>query len=53
MPGEIGLRPTTAADSDFCFRVHRAALGEYVAANWGWDDETQRRYHDRAFSPGT
>ncbi len=53
MPGKIGLRPTTPADSDFCFHVHRAALGEYVAAIWGWDDQTQRRYHDRAFSPGT
>ncbi|WP_337822456.1 hypothetical protein [Amycolatopsis sp. A1MSW2902] len=24
-------------------------MGEYVAAIWGWDDENQRRYHDRAF----
>ncbi|MBB1157157.1 GNAT family N-acetyltransferase [Amycolatopsis sp. DR6-1] len=44
--------PPTAADSDFCFQVHRAALGEHVAAIWGWDDEIQRGYHDRAFVPG-
>ncbi|MGW7538419.1 N-acetyltransferase family protein [Amycolatopsis sp. NPDC054798] len=52
MASEVGLRPATAADSDFCFQVHRAALGEYVAAIWGWDDEIQRDYHDRAFVPG-
>lgn len=52
MASEVGLRPATAADSDFCFQVHRAALGEYVAAIWGWDDEIQRGYHDRAFAPG-
>ncbi|WP_409463428.1 GNAT family N-acetyltransferase [Amycolatopsis sp. GA6-003] len=51
MPSEIDLRPATAEDSDFCFQVHRAALGEYVAAVWGWDDETQRGYHDRVFAP--
>ncbi|GAB3375977.1 GNAT family N-acetyltransferase [Amycolatopsis echigonensis] len=52
MPDEVGLRPTTPADSDFCFQVHRAALGEYVAAIWGWNDKIQRGYHDRAFTPG-
>lgn len=52
MPSEIDLRPAMAADSDFCFQLHRAALGEHVAAIWGWDDEIQRRYHDRAFTPG-
>ena len=48
----IGLRPATAEDSEFCFRVHRAAMGAYVAEVWGWDDEVQAGYHRRAFEPG-
>ncbi|WP_158714497.1 hypothetical protein [Amycolatopsis sp. VC5-11] len=42
----------TGRGQRFPFRVHQAALGEHVAAIWGWDDETQRRYHDHAFAPG-
>ncbi|HEY7432854.1 MAG TPA: GNAT family N-acetyltransferase [Streptosporangiaceae bacterium] len=48
----IGLRAATPADSEFCFRLHKAAMGSYVAAIWGWDDQVQRGYHERAFSPG-
>jgi len=48
----LGLRPAVAADQDFCFRLHRAALGEYVEAVWGWDDEDQRRRHRASFTPG-
>jgi ribosomal protein S18 acetylase RimI-like enzyme len=47
----VGLRPATPADSEFCFRLHEAAMGGYVAAIWGWDEQVQRRYHERAFSP--
>jgi hypothetical protein len=28
----IGLRPATSADIEFCYRLHRAALGPYVDA---------------------
>jgi ribosomal protein S18 acetylase RimI-like enzyme len=48
----IGLRPVTPADSEFCFQLHKAAMGDYVAAIWGWDDDVQRDYHRRAFAPG-
>jgi ribosomal protein S18 acetylase RimI-like enzyme len=48
----IGLRPATAADSEFCYRVHRAAMGEYVAQVWGWDEEVQVAFHRRGFEPG-
>ncbi|MEU6408618.1 GNAT family N-acetyltransferase [Microbispora sp. NPDC046933] len=48
----IGLRPATQADSEFCFRLHEAALGEYVAAIWGWDEQDQRDHHARVFDPG-
>ncbi|MGI5160169.1 hypothetical protein [Microbispora sp. CA-102843] len=45
----IGLRPATPADSEFCFRLHKAALGEYVAAIWGWDERDQRGHHALTF----
>ncbi len=48
----IGLRPATDADTEFCYELHKAAMAEYVAAIWGWDERTQRGFHARAFSPG-
>ena len=48
----IALRPATAADSEFCFRLHKAAMAEYVAAIWGWDEQRQRDHHTRGFTPG-
>ena len=48
----IALRPATPADSEFCYRLHRAAMGEYITAVWGWDEERQRGFHDRGFTPG-
>lgn len=49
---DIGLRPATSADSEYCFHLHKAAMGGYVTAIWGWDEQTQRAFHARAFSPG-
>jgi ribosomal protein S18 acetylase RimI-like enzyme len=47
----IGLRPATSADAEFCYQLHKAAMGEYVTAIWGWDEQVQRVLHERAFSP--
>ncbi|MBN6036461.1 GNAT family N-acetyltransferase [Amycolatopsis sp. 195334CR] len=47
----IALRPATPEDDEFCFRLHKAALGEYVAELWGWEDEAKREYHRRSFTP--
>lgn len=47
----IALRPAAPADSDFCYQLHQAAMGEYVTAIWGWDEHDQRAFHDRAFNP--
>jgi ribosomal protein S18 acetylase RimI-like enzyme len=47
----IALRPATPADSEFCFQLHKAAMGDYIAAIWGWDEQVQRDFHTRAFSP--
>lgn len=48
----IGLRPATAADSEFCYQLHKSAMGDYVAAIWGWDERVQRDMHASVFSPG-
>jgi ribosomal protein S18 acetylase RimI-like enzyme len=48
----IALRPATPADAEFCYRLHQAAMGEYVTAIWGWDEQVQRAFHERAFNPG-
>ncbi len=48
---EVELRDASPADSDFCFALHKAALGPYVTAVWGWDDTVQRDFHERGFDP--
>lgn len=47
----IDLRPTTSADSEYCFQLHKAAMGAYITAIWGWDEQIQRDFHARAFTP--
>ncbi|WP_020666150.1 GNAT family N-acetyltransferase [Amycolatopsis nigrescens] len=47
----IALRPAVPADSEFCFELHKAAMGDYVTATWGWDEHAQRDYHTRGFDP--
>ena len=48
----IALRPATAADSEFCFELHKAAMSGYITAIWGWDEQRQRDAHTRKFNPG-
>lgn len=47
----IALRPATPADAEFCYQLHKAAMGEYITAIWGWDEQVQRAFHQRAFNP--
>jgi ribosomal protein S18 acetylase RimI-like enzyme len=47
----IALRSATPADSEFCFRLHKAAMGDYLGAVWGWDEKVQRGFHNRSFNP--
>ena len=49
----IALRPATAADTDFSFRLHRATMRHYVGPIWGWDDDVQKALHNRRFDPAT
>jgi hypothetical protein len=37
--GPCTLQPAASADSEFCFQLHRAAVGDYVTAIWGWDEQ--------------
>jgi GNAT superfamily N-acetyltransferase len=48
----VALRPASPADSEFCFQLHKAAMGDYVTAIWGWDEQRQRDSHTRSFNPG-
>jgi GNAT superfamily N-acetyltransferase len=48
----VQLRSASPADSEFCFQLHKAAMGGYITTIWGWDEQVQRGFHDRAFNPG-
>ena len=48
----VALRSATSADSEFCFQLHKAAMGGYITAIWGWDEQRQRDFHARSFNPG-
>jgi ribosomal protein S18 acetylase RimI-like enzyme len=43
------LRPATVDDFDFLYDLHKAALGEYVRATWGWDEAFQRDMFTQRF----
>ncbi len=47
----LGFRPATAADGEFLYQLHRAAMMEYVRQTWGWDEEWQQRYFWQHFDP--
>ncbi len=48
----VALRAATPGDSEFCFQLHKAAMGGYITAIWGWDEQRQRDFHARSFDPG-
>jgi putative acetyltransferase len=41
---KYSLRTAAPDDFDTLFAIHRAALGNYVAATWGWDEQWQLAY---------
>ena len=45
------LRQATEADCEFLYQLHKAAMQEYVAATWGWQEEWQREYFDKKWDP--
>ena len=50
-PHKVSLRPATARDSRFAYDLKKAALGEYVERTCGWDENVQRKLHQRRFRP--
>ncbi|UCH90219.1 MAG: GNAT family N-acetyltransferase [Thermoplasmata archaeon] len=44
------LRRAKASDSDFAYRAKKEAFGQYVEEVWGWDEELQRRMHEKRFA---
>ena len=48
---QISLRLGTSEDSDFLYDLHRAAMQQYVAQTWGWDEVWQWNYFQQHFNP--
>ena len=45
------LRRATGADAAFIYHLHRAAMRDYVAQTWGWDEAFQARVFEEHFDP--
>jgi GNAT superfamily N-acetyltransferase len=46
---QISVRSAILTDEQFVYDVKKEALGPYIAAVWGWDEETQRRFHTEEY----
>jgi ribosomal protein S18 acetylase RimI-like enzyme len=46
----LRMRKATADDSEFAYQTKKAAFRQYVEKVWGWDEEEQRRLHERRFA---
>jgi len=45
------LRSARPGDYAFLYDLHRKALGESIAASWGWDESKQKQLFDDRFDP--
>ena len=45
------LRPATPGDEERLFEIHRAAMRDYVAAVWGWEEADQCARFHAGFEP--
>lgn len=41
------LRNSTSKDCDLIYSIKKNALGEYIKLTWGWDEELQRKMHEK------
>jgi hypothetical protein len=48
---DITLRTATEKDSELVYFIKKAALGEYIAETWGWNEGFQRQYHAKDYEP--
>ena len=47
----VQLRPAIAADVDFLYRLHKAAMQDSIAQTWGWDEAWQQQHFHQHFDP--
>jgi len=47
------LRPYRTDDLPRLYEIHRAALGPYVEATWGWDEDSQASQFQQRADRGT
>lgn len=47
----LGLRPASEGDYEFFYQLKKDAIGDYVRATWGWDEEQQQDFHFREWHP--
>ncbi len=45
----IRLIPADETYREFSYQVKKMAEGEYITSMFGWDEDVQRNYHDRAW----
>lgn len=48
---KINFRAVTENDYDFLWRLHNAALKDYVEKTWGWNEDWQSRNFAANFKP--
>ena len=48
---KISLRPIKTEDFEFLWKLHNAALKNYVEQTWGWDETFQRKTFEADFDP--
>lgn len=49
----LSQRPARETDLAWLFRVHTAAMKQYVDATWGWEESWQVRHFTDHFDPST
>lgn len=47
----INFRKIEPEDIEFLWRLHNAALKDYVSKTWGWDEKWQRENFTKNFDP--
>ena len=50
---DLTLREATSCDFEFAYSVKKAAFREYVERVFGWDEEHQRKLHEKRFPSQT
>jgi len=45
----IRLFPTDETYREFSYQIKKMAEGEYITSMFGWDEDVQRDFHDRAW----